>query len=235
MTDTEIYNVNFFAPLSSHAKANKKLILILASIWAVAVFGFQILLIVLNEPTPEPAYTAFQRVWPEVADNPDATMEQKQDFSRSLLSVLGKNNVVPEKNKAILREALSWSVYSMADPADAELLKSEPSDASFGLAARLIGLAPTGLDKIMTDLLPTSLVAVTSSNLSSETRKQLPGIMSLYLIHNENALTRFEFLGFPFHYWYTAQFLLILFVLLCLVYALATDRLNKKHDFVEAT
>ena len=53
MTDSEKYNVNFFKPLSEHAKANKNLILVLATIWFVAVFGFQFLLMALNEPTPE--------------------------------------------------------------------------------------------------------------------------------------------------------------------------------------
>ena len=56
--------------------------------------------------------------------------------------------------------------------------------------------------------------------------------MDLYLIHNSSPLN-FKFIGFPFHYWYTAQFLLILFVLLCLIYAVIIEKVNKKHEFPE--
>ena len=44
MANSEQYDVNFFRPLSNHAKANTRLIIILATVWAVAVFGFQFLL-----------------------------------------------------------------------------------------------------------------------------------------------------------------------------------------------
>ena len=87
----------------------------------------------------------------------------------------------------------------------------------------------------MKDLLPSSLVKVESSALSDESKQALPEIMELYLIHNQSFLTDFKFLGFPFHYWYTAQFLLILFVLLCLYYAVSIDRMNEEYEFVEET
>jgi putative solute:sodium symporter small subunit len=60
-------------------------------------------------------------------------------------------------------------------------------------------------------------------------RAQLTGIMGLYLIHNRSALTDAKFLGFPFHYFYTAVFLLILFVGLCWLYCVRTDMYNKKY------
>ena len=85
----------------------------------------------------------------------------------------------------------------------------------------------------MANLLPTSLVPVKLDELSSDNKTALPGIMKLYLIHNQCSLTNFKFMGFPFHYWYTAQFLLIMFVLLCLIYDVITDRENKKYGFVE--
>ncbi|MFC1670672.1 DUF4212 domain-containing protein, partial [Spirochaetota bacterium] len=55
----------------------------------------------------------------------------------------------------------------------------------------------------------------------------------LYLIHNRNVLTDIKFLGFPFHYFYTSQLLLIMFVLICLVYCIATDRIHRKYGFIE--
>jgi len=53
--------------------------------------------------------------------------------------------------------------------------------------------------------------------------------MGLYLFHNRSVLTDSKFLGFPFHYFYTAVFLLMLFVGLCLLYCLRTDLFNKKY------
>lgn len=235
MTDHEKYQVNFFRPLSNHAKANKKLILILAIIWAVAVFGFQFLLMYLNQATPEAAYTTFESVYPAVVENTDVDIEAKKDFSRSLLSVLGKNIAVSDAHKSVLKTTLSWNLYSMAPDSLNYIFTAEPGEESLLYAKELIGLGDSGLDKIMFDLLPTSLIAVESDQLDASCKETLPSIMNLYLVHNQNFFTDFKFLGFPFHYWYTAQFLLIMFVLLCLIYAMAIDRMNKKHDFVEET
>ena len=85
----------------------------------------------------------------------------------------------------------------------------------------------------MKDLLPNSLVKVQNPTLSTEVKESLPKIMELYLVHNQSFLTDFRFLGFPFHYWYTAQFLLILFVVLCLIYAVSIDKINTNHAVPE--
>jgi putative solute:sodium symporter small subunit len=98
-----------------------------------------------------------------------------------------------------------------------------------------IGLEDEGFDKIMRSLLQTSLIQVKKGNFNEDLKSELPKVMELYLIHNQSFLTDFQFLGFPFHYWYTAQFLLILFVLLCLYYAVSIDKMNKEYDFVEET
>jgi putative solute:sodium symporter small subunit len=229
------YEVNFFKPLTEHAKENKRLIIILATIWAVGVFGFQILLMVLNEPTPEKSYDSFQDNWPAVVENSSATIESKQEFSKSLLAVLGKNIVVKDDHKAVLMETLSWNIYTMLPDSIGGIFMDEPTSESILLAKNTIGLTSAGFDKIMSDLLPNSLVKVESKTLSADTKQAIPEIMKLYLVHNQNFFTDFKFLGFPFHYWYTAQFLLIMFVLLCLVYAKKIDKMNEKHDFVEET
>ncbi|MBU0474926.1 MAG: DUF4212 domain-containing protein [Bacteroidetes bacterium] len=235
MTNHDRYEVNFFKPLSKHAKGNTKLISILAIVWAVAVFGFHILLILVTTPTAEQTLNDFNSVWPQVVEDSSATTEMQQVFSRSLLMVLGKNIVVSENHKSVLKESLSWSVYNMQpDSVKAQYLL-KPNGEIIQDAATYIGLSSNGFDKIMKDLLPTSIVKVNNTSLSSSTKEQLPEIMELYLIHNQSFLTDFKFLGFPFHYWYTAQFLLILFVVLCLIYAVAMDRMNKKHDFIEET
>jgi len=45
----------------------------------------------------------------------------------------------------------------------------------------------------------------------------------------ESVLTDATFLGFPFHYWYSGQSLVLWFILLCLFFNLAIDRLNEQY------
>jgi len=231
MTNEE-YKVNFFKPLSDHARANKKLIAILATIWFVAVFGFQALLMVLSEPVPEKSYEDFLSVWPTVIENQNSAINEERVFAKSVLAVLGKNIAVKDEHKAVLKDALSRSVYSiLADSLKPVLQKV--NDKTIRLSARAIGLKNEGFDKLMKNLLPASLVKVNSSTMLAETKASLPEIMKLYLVHNRSTLTDFTFFGFPFHYWYSAQFLLILFVVLCLVYAVLIEKTNKVYNFVE--
>ena len=235
MTDDKRYEVNFFRPLSDHAKANKKLILTLAIIWAVAVFGFQFALMLLNEPTPEKNYTLFQSVWPEVIENESANIEVKQDFMKVSLAVLGKNIAVSEDHKSVLKGTLSRMLLGMQPDSLKYVFQKEPDQESYALAEKTIGLASTGFGKIMIDLLPSSLVQVNDANIPDEYKEKIPAIMELYLVHNQSVLTDIRFLGFPFHYWYTAQFLLILFVVLCVIYAVVIEKRNTKYDFIEET
>ncbi len=235
MTEHEKYEVNFFKPISEHAKANKKLISILATIWAVAVFGFHFILIITTTPTPEETLNNFNSVWQQVMEDGSATTEMKQVFAKSILMVLGKNIALKDNHKSVLKESLSWSLYDMQEDSAKPLYTVEPNNKTIEGAIASIGLTSEGFDKIMRDLLPSSLVKVENSSLSEKSKKALPEIMKLYLVHNQGFLTDFKFLGFPFHYWYTAQFLLILFVLLCLTYAVLIDRMNLEHEFIEET
>ncbi len=235
MANSEQYDVNFFRPLSNHAKANKKLILTLAIVWAVAVFGFQFLLMIFNEPTPEKSYEVYQSVYPAVVEDISASAEMKADFGKSLLHVLGKNVAVSEEHKIIVKKAFTWNVANMLPDSLNTIFFVEPDENSFAVAAQTLKLQNSGFDKIMIDLIPTSLVKLNQKSFPAECKSELPAIMDLYLIHNQSFLTDFNFFGFPFHYWYTAQFLLILFVVLCVIYAVTIDKANKTHDFVEET
>ncbi len=230
MTEHEKYETNFFKPLSEHAKANKKLISTLAIIWAVAVFGFHFLLILVSTPTAEQTLHDFNSVWPQVVESNSATTEMKQTFAKSMLMVLGKNIAVKDNHKAVLKESLSLSVYSLQPDSLKPTFNSLPTEEAVKVAIASIGLTTEGFDKIMANLLPSSLVKVESSSLKSESKISLPQIMDLYLIHNRSFLTDFTFLGFPFHYWYTAQFLLILFVLLCVYYVIKLEQMNKDYE-----
>jgi len=235
MIQPENYEVNFFKPLSTHAKANKKLIIILATIWLVSVFGFQFLLMVLNEPTPEKSYEVYKKVYPSVIEDADASNDMKRDFAKSLLFVLGKNNVVKPPDKEFLKSAFSWAIYSMQTDSLKPVFIKGSTDEAVNLAIQSLSLGEEGFDKILSTLIPYSLIPITNGEFGLELKREIPRIMDLYLVHNQNVLTNIKFLGFPFHYWYTAQFLLILFVILCLIYAYVIEGINKKHNFIEET
>ena len=42
-------------------------------------------------------------------------------------------------------------------------------------------------------------------------------------------LTDFTLFGFPFHYWFSGQFLVVWFILICLLFNLFVDHLTRKH------
>jgi putative solute:sodium symporter small subunit len=235
MTNHDEHQTNFFKPLSDHARANRNLIFTLAVIWAVAVFGFHLILIVTVTPTAEKSYGDFNSVWPQIVEDESPTIETKRIFSKTLLMVLGKNIAVKDDHKAVLSESLTWAVTSMLADSVKPNFQSAPTEDKVAYAAASIGLEQDGFDKIMKDLLPTSLTNIENESLSANAKSVLPEIMELYLVHNQSFLTDFRFLGFPFHYWYTAQFLLILFVVLCLVYALIIEKINKKYQIVDET
>jgi len=224
--------VNLFKPQTPYAKDNMKLITTLVVIWAVAVFGFQILIYVMQTPTPEANHAVYNGVWSQVEAG-EATAEQKRIFAKVTLSVLGKNTAVKAPHKETLKQALSATVLGLLPEGQrGHFLKeiaAEDKAEAVATAIAAIGLDDKGFDLLMRGLLPSSLVSVPEPALSDAVKKEIPGVMDLYLIHNQSALTDFRFLGFPFHYWYTAQGLLILFVLLCFVYAKMIDRVMIKH------
>ena len=89
MSNSKEYSVNLFKPHTPHGKANSKMIISMIIIWAVAVFGFQAILAILNKPTPEKNYIMFQKTRPAIQNN-RASVLDKRAFSRVVLSVLGK-------------------------------------------------------------------------------------------------------------------------------------------------
>lgn len=243
------YHISFFRPTTPRAKVNRNIVIWLASIWAVAIFGFQIVLRVLEKPTPEPAYTSFQQVWGSV-ENGSANTIELQDFGRATLSVLGKI-AISNQEKAMLDNALSWSVYTLTpDSLKATLvnkiiafekIKNETTNIlnpDYVAARNKLGhefspVLALASNDVRTHILPLELSATSISQLTDETKSSLPSIMEKYLVHNQSFLTDFRFLGFPFHYFYTSVFLLILFVGLCWVYCILVDRLDKKLKTVE--
>lgn len=243
------YHISFFKPTTPQATANRNMVLWLVLIWFFAIFGFHTLLWIIEKPTPEPAYTAFQNVWDEVKSQ-KADQTQLQKFGQSTLSVLGKVAITPA-DRAILDNALSNTVYQLSDEAaktglvekvkDFEALKNGIEDISDqdyikskkAISAELSPLLKLSALDIRSKILPLELTSGNMDNLTAETKENLPGIMKKYLVHNQSFLTDFKFLGFPFHYFYTAVFLLILFVGLCWLYCVKTDSLNAKLNVID--
>jgi putative solute:sodium symporter small subunit len=213
MAEPSQYEVNFFKPKSEATRANTKLISILVIIWVVAVFGSQFLLIALGKPVPEKTLLDFQTLWPKVQAAP--TDAELQSFSRVMLMTLGKNATVKEADKKLMEEALAVSINLL-----------DPGVESAEAASDAIGLGSSGFDPLLHDQL---LYHYKTANARDYTALSgLPDAMKLYLTHNRSVLTDARFLGFPLHYYYTAQFLLILFIVLCLIYAKATDKMNTR-------
>lgn len=231
-TDSAPKFVSLFMPQTAYAKDNMKLITTLVVIWAVAVFGFQILILVMQTPTPEANHGIYTGVWSQIEAG-TATAEQERAFAKVTLSVLGKNIVVKAPHKETLKQALSATVLGLIPESRRAgfLVQVASADKKMAVetAIQAIDLDDKGFELLMRGLLPTSLVPVPGTALTDAVKKDIPGVMDLYLIHNQSALTDSQFLGFPFHYWYTAQGLLILFVLLCFVYAKMIDRVMIKH------
>ncbi|MFH1119980.1 MAG: sodium/substrate symporter small subunit [Bacteroidota bacterium] len=251
------YNFSLFKPNSDYSRRVRNIIISMLIIWAVAVFGFQILLRVIQKPTPEKAYITYNLVWEKVKTG-NATATEKNDFVSSITAVLGKSSLNKDKRE-ILANALSWSTYSSIDSSTKAVLLKNVQDFKSGRESLAESTNDQGymqakgiLDRSKKEILsqvkaiygysPSSLEAtIIAFNLTVNDVPQLsenditliPETMKLYLVHNQSFLTDFRFLGFPFHYFYTAEFLLILFVLLCLLYSMRIEKLQKRFNIVE--
>ncbi len=243
------YHFSFFKPTSDSARRNRNMVVQLVLIWAVAIFGFQILLKILEKPTLEPAYIVYETYWDDIqAGSMDIT--SLQNVSQSALSVLGKIAIGPDHRLA-LDNAISWMAYNIADSTQKQRLIASlkefediasvtghiTDDAYVGKKEQLIpvlreifNLHP---DDVRGEIAPLEVKSSLMESFDADNRKTFEEAMDLYLIHNRSVLTDTRFLGFPFHYFYTAVFLLILFVGLTWLYCVRTDMFNKKYGIVD--
>jgi len=254
-THTNDYNFSLFKPVSPYGKRNRNLIITLLMIWFVAIFGFQGLLLIFQKPTPEKALIAFETVWENVKTG-KASEQEKKELVNSLISVAGKSSV-KAKDKLVLHNAITYYVFGMISDEDkialSEKVKelastreklAKATDAEYaGLKLELAGIKAainsianekTGIDPSNNKaaILPYSLNA-DNKELTIEEMEALPKLMKLYLTHNQSFLTDTKFLGFPFHYFYTSEFLLMLFVCMCLFYSIRITRLQRKFSIME--
>ncbi|MCD4829352.1 MAG: DUF4212 domain-containing protein [Candidatus Cloacimonetes bacterium] len=246
MEQEKDYRISFFKPTTDFSRINRNLVIVLVLIWAIAIFGFQTLLRVMQKPTPETALITFESVWDNV-NNGTASEAEKIEFTTSLLAVLGKSSTFSRtEHKAVLNSAFSWIVYDMLPLEERAAFKARIADfekqreslaslsdnlyvtTKAGIIQQIAPLFDLQEYSLEAQLIPLELRSAGMEKFTTEDREALPAIMSLYLTHNQSVLTDTNFLGFPFHYFYTAVFLLILFVCLCWVYCFIIDRVHTK-------
>ena len=243
------YHISFFKPTTARAKKNRNMVIWLVSIWFIAIFGFQIVLRIIEKPTPEPSYLSFQNVWNNVQSESPGTIEL-QEFGKATLSVLGKVAIAPDE-KITLDNAMSWAIYQLTDDSlqselvvrvqEFEKIKSEITNISdptyletkLSLAKDLSPVLNLQELDVRSTILPLELSSIDMVELTDQSIEDLPEIMEKYLVHNQSFLTDTKFLGFPFHYFYTAVFLLILFISLCLIYCFRTDKINRELNITD--
>lgn len=249
------YNFNLFKPRNRYGRRISNIIISMLIIWAVAVFGFQILLKIYQKPTPETTYVKFMNAWQNV-QNATFSEQDVKDVTLSLVLISGKSNV-KEENKKIIRTVISYYTYSVlsdsfrnlviqhvsslldsrkklekAKGAEYLQLQQQLADSKkeiMNIVGSKLGISSGSIEEI---LLPYCLISEFKP-LTLEEVKQLPQVVRLYTTHNQSFLTNTRFLGFPFHYFYTAIFLLVLFVSLCWIYCIRVERLQIKFGIIE--
>jgi putative solute:sodium symporter small subunit len=203
----------------------------------------------IEKPTPEPAYLAFEQVWPAI-ENGEATMDEKRVFVDASLDVLGKLLISPE-DQATLDAVVSRVFFELLPEAStsafiqtvaafeksrAELVNLKDEEYTrlkneiSALAAQVLEVETYSLEA---SLVPFELLSYEMKPLDAAAIQDVPRVMAKYLIHNQSFLTDWRFLGFPFHYFYTAVFLLLLFIALCWYYCYRIDRVHKRLGVVE--
>jgi putative solute:sodium symporter small subunit len=225
MEESKSYDVNFFKPSTPFLKENIRAIVIGLTIWGVMTYGFQILLKIIETPTPEATYVAFQQAAPKLADG-TASAEEKVAVANTYLALLGKSAALLKND--ILKTAFTSTVYNVLSDAEKETLLAAAADpkANMDFISAALGITD---NKAMTAVIPYALIAVTPDKLAM-TDPALKPIMDKFFIHNQSVLTDTIVFGFPFHYLYTALILLTSFVIICLVYCQVIDKMMKKYE-----
>lgn len=243
------FHTSFFKPGTESARRNRNMVIQLVLVWALAVFGFHILLKLIEKPVPEPAYTVYKEHWQGIKDG-NMDKEALQLVSRSALSVLGKVMIQADHREA-LDNAVSWMAWNIADSSRKEELKNAVSafeeiaestekitdkdyisikNELIPLLQNIFNLNP---NDVRAKIAPLEVKTSLMDSFGEDKMEVFEEAMGLYLIHNRSVLTDTVFLGFPFHYFYTAVFLLILFVGLTLIYCIRTDNLNKRYNIAD--
>jgi len=244
----EEYRISLFKPTTQQALKNRNLIIQLFAVWAIAIFGFQILLKILEKPVPEDALIAFSAAWEKV-ESGNADAADYISAGQSMVQAMGKSTIKAHEYSA-LQDGVGWMLANVYPVDELDDLQKDVNrlsalreqitslrDEDYLEAKELIisKAAPAlGIDQgtLLAQLLAIGLDGELTQ-ISDENKSRIPDIMGLYMTHNRSVLTDTIFLGFPFHYFYTAVFLLVFFIGLCWFYCYKTDKLHARLNFLE--
>jgi putative solute:sodium symporter small subunit len=229
MENSTKYDINFFTPHTPFLKETVRLVTIGLLVWAIAVYGFHTLLRIIEKPTPEKAYLTYEKIYPKLTQG-TATLEEQKEMGVIYLGLIGKSTAL--MGNAALKNAFTSVVYSILPDSEKEMLveASGKIQTDKKVDVRYVVKA-LGIENDLSRkaVVPYAIMPL-QDGVKGMISPEIPKIMSKYLIHNQSVLTDTIFLGFPFHYFYSAVFLLALFVIICLVYCKAIDKVMKKHD-----
>jgi putative solute:sodium symporter small subunit len=173
-------------------------------------------LIVFEKPVPEKSYITLSKIWGKDA----VSTRDKVELSKVYLTLMGKYSA--NRKNIVLKKAFTSTVISLSEK-DSNIISAKE-------ATSLLGLSQNSL---LGKVVPYALIPGSEAQLSNEELQTIPAIMKKYLIHNRSFLTDTIFLGFPFHYFYTAVFLLILFVTMCWTYCFVIQKVTLKFGINE--
>ena len=188
MEESKSYDVNFFKPSTPFLKENIRAIVIGLTIWAVMTYGFQILLKIMETPTPEATYVAFQQAAPKLADG-TASAEEKVASANTYLALLGKSSALLKNDT--LKIAFTSTVYNILPDSEKENLIAVAAQAASDPKVKVdfintaLGIAD---NKAMMAVVPYGLTAVTPDKMAM-TDPALKPIMDKFFIHNQSVLT----------------------------------------------
>ena len=224
MEGTGRYQINFFKPHTAFLRDNVRLIVISVIVWALAVFGFHILMKLVEKPVPEPGYEVYKQVWSKQFNG---SQDEKIELAKVYLTLTGK--YISLRTNTAIQGDFSRLVYDLlpADKKPASASTFSQDEQTVKQIAKLLGIEGT----LLQEAIPFTLGEINKSEALST---DIPQIMDKHLIHNRSFLTDTLIFGFPFHYFYTAVFLKIIFCLICLTYCKFIDRIMKKHGMEAA-
>lgn len=228
MEESKSYDVNFFKPSTPFLRENIRAIVIGLVIWAVVTYGFQILLKIMETPTPEASYVEFQQIAPKLADG-SASNEEMVKAANFYLAMLGKSAALLQNEQ--LKSAFTSTAHNALAGAEKQMLLDLAGKAGsdgaldVGFIHAALGIVE---NKAMMAVVPFALTAVTPDKMVMYDPALKP-LMDKFFIHNQSVLTDTIVFGFPFHYFFTALVTLTVFVLICLWYCSAMDKMMKKH------
>ncbi len=231
MAESNDYNSNFFFPKSAFAKDNNALIAVCVIVWAIAVFGFHFWMKAIEKATPEAGHVTYMAAVDNLKSDV-ASIQQKQDVAKVYLTLTAKYMELREDKDGVIRKAFTLAVYDllpdMEKQAFANAVKSDKVlEQNFDIVTRTLGLTKENYDPLLTNLIP---YTVTTLDTTPTDYDKITPVMDKYLIHYRSFLTDTKFLGFPFHYFYSAVFLLVLFCGICWTYCILIDKVMKKHN-----